>query len=561
MPPTGTDETEICFLQTDLSVVCERLGSTHYAPRDIISAALATIVVWGGCVPLLYASLLYRARASLERRHAPTQLSRSLGFLVDGYNPGYFWWELIELLRKLLLTGFLALLQPGSLLQLFCAIIVALVIFAIELYVRPYDSLVKTFLSLLSGFSIVLTLLGTLGFELVLRESSNSLLTSGLMLGVLFTAALLVAVAASCVLATRLIAAARQPIIRLVATRQPPVVTQPAGRFLGFVSHTWGTGQDQAHNITRQLQLLLPRVKLWLDVDYLDDIAKLEESVKASESVLIFLSAGYFHSANCRRELNAAVACGRPFVLVREADKSKGGASIAALETECRVNTSGLTSLPGEMHNSRSHLLSPLVLERIFGLEAQAKMITWVRVRTFQLVSLRQIAMGLLRHAPSYTRQAGLLERGLYVPSELSGARFLRPVTLLHSVANCGSTDVAKEMQQVAVALQPDLSFKLATSHSCPQAPEQQVTHCLLYLNNQTFISESEQSGPTAALVRWALQQGESVRMVLIHEQDAARGACEFRRFFEVTPSELGAARLYDTAHDSNSNRHPHPAC
>ena len=94
--------------------------------------------------------------------------------------------------------------------------------------------------------------------------------------------------------------------------------------------------------------------------------------------------------------------------------------------------------------------------------------------------------------------------------------------------------------------------------------------HCLLYLNRDTFISEAEshemldehsadfalssrktrsrrqiskksarstggvsasgQPSPTASTVRWALQQGETVRMVLVHEQDPSKGGCPVRR-------------------------------
>ena len=49
----------------------------------------------------------------------------------------------------------------------------------------------------------------------------------------------------------------------------------------------------------RQLQLLLPGVKIWLDVDCLDDVGKLEESVQESLTAIIFCSRGYFASKNC----------------------------------------------------------------------------------------------------------------------------------------------------------------------------------------------------------------------------------------------------------------------
>jgi hypothetical protein len=62
-------------------------------------------------------------------------------------------------------------------------------------------------------------------------------------------------------------------------------------------SRAGATGQDQAHTICRQLQLLLPAAHCWLDVDHLDDIGALEENVMQALTILVFLSRGYFKSA------------------------------------------------------------------------------------------------------------------------------------------------------------------------------------------------------------------------------------------------------------------------
>jgi len=43
----------------------------------------------------------------------------------------------------------------------------------------------------------------------------------------------------------------------------------------------------------------MPTVKLWLDVEQLDDVGKLEESVRESAVFCIYLSKGYFASKNC----------------------------------------------------------------------------------------------------------------------------------------------------------------------------------------------------------------------------------------------------------------------
>jgi hypothetical protein len=56
---------------------------------------------------------------------------------------------------------------------------------------------------------------------------------------------------------------------------------------------TWCT-TDHVANIKRKLQLLLPGVAIVLDVDDLEDVGEIEQYVKVSQSVLLFLSNGSF---------------------------------------------------------------------------------------------------------------------------------------------------------------------------------------------------------------------------------------------------------------------------
>jgi hypothetical protein len=54
----------------------------------------------------------------------------------------------------------------------------------------------------------------------------------------------------------------------------------------------WSTGQDATATIKRQMQLLLPGVDCFLDVDDLEDIGALERYVEQSNVVAIFVSGG-----------------------------------------------------------------------------------------------------------------------------------------------------------------------------------------------------------------------------------------------------------------------------
>ena len=93
------------------------------------------------------------------------------------------------------------------------------------------------------------------------------------------------------------------PMVRLRSTGYPPNLELPQSceNHL-FVSHVWSSGQDKAHTITRNLQLYGPGIKIWIDVDSLQDIDRLEDDIVESAVVLIFYTTGYFQSVNCRRE-------------------------------------------------------------------------------------------------------------------------------------------------------------------------------------------------------------------------------------------------------------------
>ena len=110
-------------------------------------------------------------------------------------------------------------------------------------------------------------------------------------------------------------------MVQLRNTGYPPNLEMPPTcRNHLFVSHVWSSGQDKAHAITRNLQLYLPGLKIWIDVDSLEDIDRLEEYIAESAVVLIFYTKGYFQSVNCRREFYQAIALEKPIIVIHEDD-------------------------------------------------------------------------------------------------------------------------------------------------------------------------------------------------------------------------------------------------
>ena len=123
-------------------------------------------------------------------------------------------------------------------------------------------------------------------------------------------------------------------------------------------SHIWTTGQDQCALIKRQLQMLLPGIAVFLDVDDLDDIGDLEGYIKATGVILCFLSRRYFVSRNCLREVRATRDQGKPIVLVHEEQEDKGGGPLEQLRLECHDD-----GMRAKIFDGRA----PIVWHRMYG--------------------------------------------------------------------------------------------------------------------------------------------------------------------------------------------------
>lgn len=123
---------------------------------------------------------------------------------------------------------------------------------------------------------------------------------------------------------------------RFTSTDWVPTLTLAEGQIWHmFISHTWATGQDQAHALKRQCRTMMPDVKIFLDVDDLESIDKLETYIEQSACVLLFISRGYFQSKNCLIEICAALKHRKPLILVYEPTENKGGGNLAKLQAEC----------------------------------------------------------------------------------------------------------------------------------------------------------------------------------------------------------------------------------
>ena len=93
------------LLRADYSIDCRTVSHDKYVA---FSGVMAVVYPIG--VPALYLASLWPYRSEMmdpQLRESPAAKSRHLVFFYADYKPGFWWWETVELIRKLVMTGFM----------------------------------------------------------------------------------------------------------------------------------------------------------------------------------------------------------------------------------------------------------------------------------------------------------------------------------------------------------------------------------------------------------------------------------------------------------------------
>jgi hypothetical protein len=154
------NEPPICFLPADYSVQC----SGDHAPGDLLSLGVLAILIYGIGVPVLYLCLLFSCRNAI-RSETKTPLSDALSFLHTSLHPWALFWPIVEALRTILLTGFLALVVPGHIFQLLCGLLVAFAFAILQVWCAPYRTASNNFLAMAIDVSLVLDFISSIGVQ------------------------------------------------------------------------------------------------------------------------------------------------------------------------------------------------------------------------------------------------------------------------------------------------------------------------------------------------------------------------------------------------------------
>ena len=96
------------FLNSDLQIVCS--GNEHPEEYDTIKIiAYIFVLLWPIGMPVIFLLVLWPNRKALRQRRS-TRMVQATSFLHKEYDPSYFWWEVVSLAQRLILTGWVLLI-------------------------------------------------------------------------------------------------------------------------------------------------------------------------------------------------------------------------------------------------------------------------------------------------------------------------------------------------------------------------------------------------------------------------------------------------------------------
>lgn len=136
--PDNTTEGEELYMASDYSISCS--SDRAYT--------IVMVLVYAVGVPLSMFAYLYSVHSEIlyryNRKSDPSEERKRLHtlapalFLYAAYEPKFWYWEIVETIRKIVFTGVLAVISQGSKLQAIVALFVSLFYVKLYGYYRPY---------------------------------------------------------------------------------------------------------------------------------------------------------------------------------------------------------------------------------------------------------------------------------------------------------------------------------------------------------------------------------------------------------------------------------------
>jgi hypothetical protein len=410
-------------------------------------------------------------------------------------------------MRKLLLTGVAVRIMPGSLMQLMIALVVVVLYIAAILVCRPYKAAQHNIIAVALYSMLAVTFVCGLllkvkdGFERSGKYEEGY--TASSITGVLIFSVVFVLVSGIGGIFYDLRRVINEPLFHfdkgggIVAL--PPLA--PHLNFDLFLSHAQDLGQDQAAAIKYMLEKLLPSVRIFLDVECLDDLHALDELVCGCKCVLIFLTTGCLRRYFVRLEIETAAKFGVKTILVQETDDRHGHTEISVHRDDCPDSAR----------------------EAIF--DSAYKQILWFRALHYKRVAIKQIVQRMIVDVvelPEIYLPCEIERQILQLPElEKRGRKFHFWLPNCDTWCSQLATCLQDALPGISIHRAPTGQFALhASKSSADNSPAQAL---LVPLNEKTLTDIGMLKDISAAL-------GAKHQMVLLHIQDRECGAVPFGR-------------------------------
>ena len=125
------------YLAADVSIQCWAGDETTAEYASLRQVAFIAMAIYPIGLVLLNGALLFAARKAILLERA-TLLSGAIKFLYREYKREFFWWELAEMLRRVVLVGIMVLLLRGTITQLVIGTVFTLTYLLLQMQARHH---------------------------------------------------------------------------------------------------------------------------------------------------------------------------------------------------------------------------------------------------------------------------------------------------------------------------------------------------------------------------------------------------------------------------------------
>merc|ERR1719231_39718 len=166
------------FLWSDNSVLCYEInpdGSHNFSNPEYLTFRYLSgifMVVYVLGIPLTLFCLLYVNRKKIMKDPDNPALKARYGSLYHQYEPQYWYFELVQMFRKMVLTGLLMAVTPGTPVQVMVGIIVCFGYLVLWINTKPYVFQEEDMLEQVAAIQLFVSLL--LGLNLRYKEALDT---------------------------------------------------------------------------------------------------------------------------------------------------------------------------------------------------------------------------------------------------------------------------------------------------------------------------------------------------------------------------------------------------